>query len=157
MKLLNLANASTTFSKQFKDFHQVEAVKALFGDKTQQVLDNLKVEFSWGIGYMHVDNEDGHLIINKTYLAKGDKTDIYLDLVHELVHVKQFMDGKDLFDQNYSYVDRPTEIEAYQYTVKEAQRLGLNQKRIHDYLAAVFLSERDYQKLLHNLNFDKLV
>lgn len=104
--MLYTPNSFTTFSKQFKDFHQVEVVKALFGDKTQQVLDNLKVEFSWGIGYMHVDNKDGCLIINNNYLKNGDKTDIYLDLIHELVHVKQYIKGKDLYDQNYSYVDR---------------------------------------------------
>ena len=56
---------------------------------------NLKVEFTW-FGYMGVNDADGHLMVNKTYLNSGDKTDIYLDVVHELCHVKQHLDGKDL-------------------------------------------------------------
>ena len=69
-------------------------------------------------------------MISKGYLNNGDKTDIYLDLIHELCHVKQFMEGKELFDPRYDYVDRPTEIEAYRYAVKEARRIGLSDERI---------------------------
>ena len=29
---------------------------------------------------------------------------------------------KELFSPGYDYVDRPTEVEAYRYTVKEAKR-----------------------------------
>jgi len=74
--------------------------------------------------YMGVDNTDGHLLVNGRYLRTGDRVDIYLDVVHELCHVKQWMDGRELFDYQYDYVDRPTEIEAYRYTVLEAKRLG---------------------------------
>ena len=79
---------------------------------------------------MYVDGADGHLVISKGYLNTGNKTDIYLDLIHELCHVKQFMDGKELFDPRYEYVDRPTEIEAYRYSVQEARRIGLPEERI---------------------------
>jgi len=141
------------FTDCFKGFEKVEAVKGIFGEKTEEVLRNLKVEFIW-FGYMGVDDTDGHLMVNERYLNTGDKTDIYLDVVHELCHVKQHLDGKELFDSQYDYVDRPTEIEAYRYTVKEAKRLGLNGERILKYLKTEWMSGEDLKRLVKNLNIN---
>lgn len=152
INILGFGNTSTIFAKHFKDFDKLEAVKAIFGDDTKNVLDNLKVEFSWVKGYMYVDGIDGHLVISKSYINNGNKTDVYLDLIHELCHVKQFMDGRELFDPNYDYVDRPTEIEAYNYVVKEARRLGLSQERICEYLRVEWLSDKDHKKLLKSVD-----
>ncbi len=152
VNILGFGITSTFFSLFFKNFDKLEAVKGIFGDKTKDVLDNLKVEFTWVSGYMYVDGSDGRLIISKNYLNNGNKTDIYLDLIHELCHVKQFMDGRELFDPKYNYVDRPTEIEAYSYVVKEARRLGLSQERICEYLKVEWLSEEDHQKLLKSVS-----
>ncbi len=60
------------FINYFKGFEKVGAVRELFGDKTEEVLNNLKVEFG-SRGYMGVSDEDGHLIINASYLRDGDK------------------------------------------------------------------------------------
>jgi hypothetical protein len=138
------------FMDYFKAFEKVAAVRGIFGDKTEEVLRNLKVEFI-GFGYMGVDDTDGHLLVNARYLKTGDKTDIYLDIVHELCHVKQFMDGKELFDPHYDYVDRPTEIEAYRYAVKEARRLGLSDKQIFQYLKTEWMSQQDLEKLAQHV------
>jgi hypothetical protein len=126
---------------------KVPAVREIFGDKTDDVLRDLKVEFTWIGGYMWVNNLDGHLMISAKYLNTGDKVDIYLDLVHELVHVKQYLDGKELFDVHYSYTDRPTEVEAYRAAVKEARRLGLSDERICLYLKTEWMSEKDLHQL----------
>ena len=139
------------FTDYFKDFEKVEAVKGIFGEKTEEVLRNLKVEFIGLFGYMGVDDTDGHLLINARYLEKGDKTDIYLDIIHELCHVRQYMEGKELFDGRYEYVDRPTEIEAYRYTVQEARRLGLSDERICQYLKTEWMSDEDLRKLAKHL------
>lgn len=141
------------FTDYFKDFDKVDAVKRLFGAKTEEVLRNLKVEFIW-FGYMGVDNTDGHLMVNGRYLNNGDKTDIYLDVVHELCHVKQWMDGKELFDPEYDYVDRPTEVEAYRYCVQEAKRIGLGAERILGYLKTEWMSEQDLDRLVKNMGVD---
>jgi len=114
---------------------------------------NLKVQFMW-FGYMGVDDNDGHLMVNKSYLNSGDKTDIYLDVVHELCHVKQHLDGKELFNPIYDYVDRPTEVEAYRYTVKEAKRLGLSNERILRYLQTEWMSDEDLKRLVKNIGID---
>ena len=139
------------FMDYFKGFEKVEAVRRIFGEKTEEVLNNLKVEFIW-FGYMGVDNSDGHLLVNGRYLSSGNKTDIYLDVIHELCHVKQWMEGKELFDPRYDYVDRPTEIEAYRYTVQEAKRIGFNQKRIFQYLQTEWMNDEDLKRLIKNMN-----
>ena len=149
--ILGVGNQKVIFADFFKDFDKVEAVKRIFGEKTDEVLHHLTVELSWVFGYMYVDGSDGHLVISKNYLNNGDKTDIYLDLIHELCHVKQYMEGKELFDPRYSYVERPTEIEAYRYCVQEAIRLGLNDERIRCYLRTEWMSESDFEKLVKSV------
>jgi len=152
INILGFGNRKVIFNDLFKDFEKVEAVRGIFGEKTKQVLSNLKVELSWIMGYMYVDSSDGHLVISKSYLNSGDKIDIYLDLIHELCHVKQYMDGKELFDPQYDYVDRPTEIQAYSYAVQEAKRLGLSDARICLYLRTEWMGENDFRRLAKSVN-----
>ena len=152
VNLLSIGSPSVIFADYFKDFEKLDVVKGIFGEKTKDVLHNLKVEFSWIGGYMYVDGSDGHLVINKNYLNKGDRIDIYLDLIHELCHVKQFMEGRELFDPKYDYVDRPTEIEAYRYCIQEARRLGLSDERICLYLKTEWMSEYDLKRLAKSVN-----
>jgi len=146
-RILNASASTHLFINCFKDFDKVNAVRGIFGDKTIEVLSNLKVDFTLFSGYMYVDSSNGHLVVSSRYLKTGDKIDIYLDLIHELFHVKQFLEGKDLFDQSYTYVERPTEIEAYRYTVTEAKRLGLSEKRICKYLRTEWMNDRDFKFL----------
>jgi hypothetical protein len=149
---MSIGNQKVIFLEYFKNFDKVEAVKGIFGEKTTEVLSHLTVELSWIFGYMYVDGSDGHLVISKNYLNNGDKTDIYLDLIHELCHVKQYMEGKELFDPRYDYVERPTEIEAYRYCVQEARRIGLSEERIGCYLKTEWMSEDDLKKLEKSVN-----
>jgi hypothetical protein len=141
------------FMDYFKGYEKVEAVKGIFAEKTEETLRKLKVEFIW-FGYMGVDNTDGHLLVNARYLRTGNTTDIYLDIVHELCHVKQWIDGRELFDNRYEYVDRPTEIEAYRYTVQEAKRIGLSSERILLYLKTEWMSAEDLKRLVRNMQID---
>ncbi len=152
VNVLSIGSSTVIFAEYFKDFEKLNAVKGIFGEKTEEVLHHLKVELSWVGGYMYVDGSDGHLVISKNYLSNGNKTDIYLDLIHELYHVKQFLEGKELFDPRYEYVERPTEIEAYRYTVQEARRLGLSEERICLYLKTEWISEYDFKKLAKSVN-----
>ena len=149
---LSIGNRKVIFAEYFKDFDKVDAVKGIFGEKTEETLRHLKVEISWIFGYMYVDSSDGHLVISKGYLNSGDRIDIYLDLIHELCHVKQYMEGRELFDPRYDYVERPTEIEAYSYAVQEARRLGLSDERICSYLKTEWMSEYDFKRLAKAVN-----
>jgi hypothetical protein len=144
--------ATYPFADYFKGFEKVEAVKRIFGDKTEDVLRKLRVEFSGRHGYMGVSEVDGHLMVSAYYLKNGDIVDIYLDVIHELVHIRQFMEGKQLFDDNFSYIERPTEIEAYRHAVEEARRLGLTDERIGDYLKTEWMTDEECQRLAQTLN-----
>ena len=155
--LRNAEVVTHPFLDYFKGFERVEAVKRLFGEGTVDVLENLRVEFTGGRGYMGVSGEDGHLRISAYYFNNGDLVDIYLDIIHELVHVKQFMEGRELRDGNFSYVDRPTEIEAYRHAVDEARNLGMSDKRILEYLRTERMSDENLNRLAKavNVKFDR--
>jgi hypothetical protein len=140
------------FTDFFKGFERVAAVRELFGQETDQVLAELKVEFfSSKFGYMGVSDEDGHLIVSAYYLKDGERVSKYLDVVHELVHVKQFRGGSALFDEGYEYHERPTELEAYRHAVKEARRLGMPDEEIFEYLKVDWMSENEVRKLARSL------
>ncbi len=135
------------FTDYFRGFEKVACVRETFGERTGEILQNLKVEFISRWGYMGVNDEDGHLIVSARYLKEGDETEIYLDVVHELVHVRQHMEGKPLFDDDFEYVNRPTELEAYKHAVKEARRIGLTEERIFQYLKTEWMSDEDVRRL----------
>lgn len=153
-RLLFVRGVTYSFTDYFKGFEKVKAVRQIFGEKTEEILRNLRVEFTWIGGYMRVSSLDGHLVVSSRYLNNGDRIDIYLDLIHELVHVKQFMGGQELFDTDYSYVERPTEVEAYRRAVEEARRLGLSDKRICQYLQTEWMSHEELKNLAKTLNVD---
>jgi hypothetical protein len=143
----NVSVATYPFTKYFKGFENVGAVREIFGENTEKMLEGLRVEFAGIRGYMGVSETDGHLIIGARYLNEGNTVDIYLDIIHELVHVRQFMEGKELFDSDYAYIERPTEVEAYRHAVREARRLGMNDERICEYLKTEWMSDDDIQRL----------
>nr|MDO8134913.1 hypothetical protein [Candidatus Njordarchaeum guaymaensis] len=137
-----------SFADYFRGFERNEIVVRLFGDRTEEVLRGLKVQFSQVGGYMGVNPSNGHLMVNPDYLRSGERVDIHLDVIHELVHVRQWMDGKSLFGGGYRYVERPTEVEAYRYAVEEARRLGLSDERICGYLKTEWMSDADLRQLV---------
>ena len=146
-------NAQTyRFVEYFEGFDKVEVVRKIFGNATERILNETKIEFVSRMGYMGVSDIDGHIIVSADYLKHGDLRHIYLDIIHELTHVKQFMEGKELFDRRYGYTERATEIEAYQYAVEEARNIGMNDKEIFQYLKTEWISREKHRKLAETLN-----
>ena len=119
--------------------------------KTKEELDDvfskIKVIVDVHSHYMHVNNEDASIVIGLEHLKNSDKKILYLDIIHELVHVKQQRQGLDLYDKSYSYVDRPTEVEAYAITVEEARRLGMKDPEIFDYLHVEWITPDEHKRL----------
>jgi hypothetical protein len=141
-----------SFKDHFRNFENVEAVQRIFGDRTQDVLSNLQIEFTNSTLYMKVDY-DGRLLINPHYLESGNITDIYLDVIHELVHVKQVMNGKNC-NKELRYVERPLEIEAYRMAIIEARALGLDDNRIFDYLESDLINAEELRQLATTLEIN---
>jgi len=144
--------ATYPFTDYFKGFDRIGAVRKIFGDRTKSVLQKVRVEFAGMRSYMGVSNVDGHILMSARYLKEGDIVDIYLDIIHELVHVRQFMEGRELFDDHFSYVERPTEIEAYRLAVEEARNLGLNEERICEYLKTEWMTDDEFRRLAEAVN-----
>src|SRR5882762_3798774 len=115
------------FSEVFSGFDRVRAVRKTFGKNTKSVLDKLKVQLHSGKwAYMWIDVKKKCLACNIDYVKKGDNRYLYLDIVHELVHIRQMHEGKELFDKRYEYLERPTEIEAYKAAIDEAKKIGMS-------------------------------
>lgn len=141
------------FQDHFKGFEDLPAVRAIFGPKAKAVLRSLKVEFfSSRWGFMGVSDEDGHLLVSTHYLRTGNRRDIYLDVIHELVHVRQFREGKELFADGFEYSDLPTEIEAYRTCVAEGRRLGMTDRQLFEYLKVEWMSDRDVRRLARHVD-----
>jgi len=141
-----------SFNNHFKNFENVESVRQVFGERTKEALLCLEIEFTDATLYMRVDY-NGRLLINPRYLESGNITDIYLDVIHELVHVWQVMNGKNC-NHELPYVQRPLEIEAYQTAVEEARALGLDEDRILDYLDSDLIDDEELRQLAETLGIN---
>jgi len=57
------------FTKFFKGFETLPSVRSIFGEETDEVIRNLKVEFcSNRFGYMAVSHKDAHIIVSVWHL-----------------------------------------------------------------------------------------
>ena len=140
------------FERFFRGFDRVAAVRELFGRRTDAVLRSLKVEFfSSRFGYMGTSDVDGHLIVSTHHLKDSDFRTVYLDVVHELCHVNQFRHGRPLFYPRLSYVDAPSEIEAYAFTVREGRRIGMTDRELRDYLKVEWIQPKEFRRLARRL------
>jgi hypothetical protein len=131
----------------------VEILNRYVGDPSLlgKILEVTEVTVTNQADYMHVNDMDGSLFLGLEYLRSGELRHIYLDIIHELIHIRQYLEGKELFDEKFNYVDRPTEIEAYQCTVEEARKMGMSEDAIADYLYVEWITTKEHQRLLKAL------
>ncbi|MCL4355105.1 MAG: hypothetical protein JRM76_05385 [Nitrososphaerota archaeon] len=144
------------FTSVFEGFDKLRAVRGIFGKDTDEVLGALSVEVSRRRGYMRISDHEGSIMVCSKYLKEGREVDVYLDVIHELVHIRQHRAGMELWDRRYAYIDRPTEIEAYKVAVKEARRLGMDEKDVARYLKVEWISEEAFQRFLRNVGVKTL-
>lgn len=111
------------------------------------IFENIKVILTDKRRYMAVDNQDASIYIAPRHLQQSEAEILYLDIIHELVHVKQQRQGLDLYDKQTSYVDRQTEIEAYKVAVKEARRIGFDDRRVLNYLWVEWITPEEHKRL----------
>jgi hypothetical protein len=142
-----------SLSHIFTGLEDSEVVQSLFGGKAAaaEVLRNLRVKLDDSAEYMYVNEANGNIVVRGEYLRSASKKLLYLDIVHELVHVKQYREGRDLFDSKFSYVDRPTELEAYKITLDEARKIGMTEEEIEDYLYVEWITKKEHKKLAKTL------
>jgi len=141
------------FTQIFNGVENSPTLLRLFGSqrsmlKTVHHLKLKVVDSDWGIW---LDHNTGSVCIGSKYMASARINCLYLDVIHVLVHVKQFLDGRDLFDQTFEYVDRPTEIEAYRYTIDEAKRLQMSEDEILKYLRVDAVDDSELGRLIEKI------
>ena len=138
----------------FWDIRTYGILPAIFADAEEidGVMAHTKVFVVDRRSEMFVDNDDGSITIGLTHLHKASDEFLYLDIIHELCHVKQHLQGRNLYDRSKAYVDRETEIEAYQVTVQEARRIGLNDEAIANYLRVSWITPEEHKRLVRRLD-----
>jgi hypothetical protein len=146
------------FTEIFIGVENSPTLHRVFGSQRTmlKIIHHLKlsvVDSDWGIW---LDHNTGSICVGSRYLPAAKIYFLYLDVIHVLVHLKQFLDGKDLFDQTFEYVDRPTEIEAYRYTVEEAKRLGMTEDDILKYLRVDAVDDSELGRLIEKIGVRRI-
>ena len=138
----------------FADIRTYGILPAIFADAEEidRVMADTKVFVVDQPHEMYVDNDDASITIGLTHLRRASDEFLYLDIIHELCHVKQHLQGRNLYDRSKAYVDRETEIEAYQVTVQEARRIGLNDDAISNYLRVSWITPEEHKRLARRLD-----
>lgn len=102
-------------------------------------------------GYEMLTSSDDVIVVGHKHLAQSPGLILYLDIIHEFLHLIQRADGRELWDPKVDYVDRSTEIEAYRHSVEEARRLGVTDEFLRDYLQVEWVSPPSFDRLLRHL------
>jgi len=116
------------------------------------LLDEARVKIKKGEGYLYVDVKIPAIILIEDYYHKANALDLYIDLAHELTHVRQMLEGKNIWDHSLDYVDRPTEIEGYAVAVEEGIRLGMTEEQVIQHLSNPWLSDEEVIRLRRNID-----
>src|SRR5208283_1520873 len=131
------------FTDYFRGFEKVAAVRKVFGDETEEVLNGLRIGFMPNRQmYMGIRDNDGNLAVGTYHLKNSATWMLYLDIVHELFHIGQWRKDKEYFTREHMkfmgdrslYYASPIEIPAYEHTVREAERIGMTPEEITEYL-----------------------
>jgi len=81
-------------------------IAALSGAR-DRLLERARVQIRGDQGYAFVDVDVPCIVVSAWHFRSGSDRDLYLDLLHELTHLRQLDEGLDLWDERFAYVDRP--------------------------------------------------
>ena len=91
------------------------------------------------------------IVVGKGHLRDSPAVMLFMDIYHELCHVRQRQGGANLWEPGVSYVKRWTEVEAYRFVVEEARSLGVADDFIREYLKVEWISAKEHRELLAEL------
>lgn len=116
-------------------------------NRRRKLVEEALVYIKPGGGFAYVDVETPCIVLAEEYYRTGSDMDLYMDMLHELTHIRQHHEGKDLWDERFAYVDRPTEIEGYAVAVEEGRRLGLDDEDIVQHLTNPWMDADEVRRL----------
>lgn len=102
-------------------------------------------------GFRMVETRDDAIVVSRNHLRNSPPMYVYLDLMHEFLHILQRHQGRELWPARLPYADRPTEVEAYAFSVVEARRLGVSEAYLRKYLHVPWIGRREFRNLLQNV------
>jgi hypothetical protein len=126
---------------------RIETEKSPFGKLVDGAIVRIKKKER---GFCYVDVGVPAVTVTEHYYRNGNDLDLYLDLAHELTHLRQHMEGENIWQHSIDYVDRPTEIEGYAVAVEEGRRLGLTEEEIVKHLSNPWMSKEEINRLRKN-------
>lgn len=88
------------------------------------------------------------IAVGRTHLRESPELMLFMDIFHELCHVIQRQNGRELFAEGLSYVERTTEIDAYRFVIDEARRLNVSDDFLREYLRVEWIDDAEYGRLL---------
>ncbi len=116
------------------------------------LLDDARVKIKKGEGYCYVDVKIPAIVLIEEYYIKANPLDLFLDMAHELTHLRQLAEGRNIWDHSLPYVDRPTEIEGYAVAVEEGVRLGMTEEQVIQHLSNPWLDDDEIDRLRRNID-----
>jgi len=102
-------------------------------------------------GFRMVESQADEIVVARSHLVKSSTMDLYLDILHEFLHILQRHQGRELWPARLPYVDRPTEVEAYSFSIAEARRLGVPDSYLRKYLHVTWVTRSESLRLLRNV------
>jgi hypothetical protein len=119
--------------------------------RRRELLDSARVRIEAIRGFCWIDETVPAIVLGEEYYRRGSARDLYLDLLHELTHLRQHRDGLDVWDERLPYPQRPTEVEAYAVAVVEGRRLGMSEAEVLAHLSNPWMTADEVQQLLANV------
>ncbi|MBP7635072.1 hypothetical protein KBA41_12955 [Candidatus Ozemobacteraceae bacterium] len=117
-----------------------------------KVLESARVSLVAKKGYCWIDDEAPCIVLTLEHYTSGSDLDLYLDLLHEATHIRQVMEGRDVWDETVPYHRRLTEIEGYAVAVSECRRLGLDPREIRAHCANPWMTSSQVTELLAGID-----
>ncbi len=116
------------------------------------VLERTRVNLVAEDGYCWIDEKVPCIVLTLGHYTSGSDLDLYLDLLHEAVHIRQVMEGRDVWDETVPYHRRFTEIEGYAVAVSECRRLGLDAREIRAHCENPWMTPSQVTELLAGID-----
>ncbi len=91
------------------------------------------------------------IVVGQSHLAESSELMLFMDIYHELAHVRQRQGGADLWPPGVSYVKRWTEVEAYRLVVDAAREFGVPDAFLREYLKVEWITRAEHRELLSEL------
>jgi len=110
--------------------------------------------FAEEVGWKPHTSRTNCIVVGFTHLVESPSITLYMDIYHEFFHILQREAGHELWDDAHDYVDSPTELEAYRFSLAEARRLGVPESFLRHYLEVEWVSPADHLRLLKNLGVE---